>query len=144
MPFLNKMYSTSSLYIFYTFVPLIRILSAFPISLPAEKRQTDICTDGRYGVDSSCWTKLNLTSYLTHWNETTPSGCDDPACCRSTESWSQCFIRLAGNGTDQDNCSQIGGCVSSDPTSLPVDASVAHEVRYIVLNIYCEFLSVFL
>ena len=116
-------------------------IHALPLTQILEHRQANICTDGRWGIDSSCWTDLNLTSYLTQWNTTTPVGCDDPTCCRETELWSQCFIRLASNGTDHDDCSQIGGCTSSDPSNFPVDSSIAPEVGYIVHNIYCEFSS---
>ena len=113
-----------------------RTVTPAPLSHPTDRRQTDVCFNGQWGVNSSCWDKLNLTTYLTDWEEKTPICKDDPACCKPDELWSQCFIRLASNGTDSDDCSKSGGCISSDPTFLPVDASIVPEVKYIVHNIY--------
>ncbi len=126
------------LHYFSTFISLtlLHTASASPVVLQPLQSRQDSCIDGRNGHNSSCWSSLNLAQYLTHWKQTTPVGCDDPACCKSTETWSRCFVRLATNGNDDDDCAMIGGCTAIERGPYPVDASIAREVDYIVHNIY--------
>ncbi len=59
--------------------------------------------------NAACWNQLDLTSYLTGWNKTTPTCSNDSSndadCCRRGEAWASCFQRLA-TGTPE-SC-QIG------------------------------------
>lgn len=50
-------------------------------------------------LNAACWNQLDLPSYLTGWNKTTPTcpndSSNDADCCRGGEAWASCFQRLA-------------------------------------------------
>ncbi len=123
---------------FASFLTLHTAVS-FPIRPPSiESRQSNDCVSSEYPFDSSCWSVLDLNAYITKWNVTVPVCDDNPACCQPNELWSRCFVRLATNGTDQNDCSQIANnqC-ASEPQQLSVNPSIYPEARYIIHNIYC-------
>ena len=106
--------------------------SVHPGSL--ETRQAPSCNIGTQAnnadlYDASCWNTLDIMSYLTNWKATTTCGPSEP--------WSTCFLRLATKQTSYD-------CTKLNPVSCPLssnieleglDASIASQVNYVVLNI---------
>ena len=109
-----------------------------------QSRQVIACNDTAATFDSSCWATLDLSNYLnapgTGWN-TTVAICkateSDSGCCGPEEPWTTCFIRLATNGADQDDCSAVatGNCDSKPVIAVPINQA---QVRYVVHNIYCQ------
>ena len=97
-----------------------------------EARQAPSCDIGTHPndlYDSSCWNALDIMSYLTNWKATTTCGPSEP--------WSTCFLRLATQQNSYD-CTQISTttCPLLSSTNLKgLDASIASQVNYVVLNI---------
>ena len=103
-------------------------------SASLEARQAPSCNIGTQVnnadlYDSSCWNDLGIMSYLTNWKATTTCGPSEP--------WSTCFLRLATKQTSYD-CTQLytQKCPSVSTMALEgLDASIASQVNYVVLNI---------
>ena len=99
---------------------------------PLEARQAPSCNMGTQvnGIyDSSCWNALDIMSYLTKWKATTTCGPSEP--------WSTCFLRLATKQNSYD-CTQISTTMCPLLNSMELeglDASIASQVNYVVLNI---------
>lgn len=105
--------------LFQRILPTVLISSSIAIPAPAlrDTRRTAPaqppinCTYAAYqeNANAACWNQLDLTSYLTGWNKTTPTcfneSSNDADCCRGGEVWASCFQRLA-TGTPE-SC-QIG------------------------------------
>ena len=101
------------------------------------------CTDvsPSAGYNSSCWDQLNVPSYLTEWQATTPtcmaSSTSNNVCCKVTEYWANCFLRLATGVTGGD-CSVVGGpsCNYSAEINPSLRSSpTAPQIRYVVREI---------
>lgn len=102
------------------------------------------CTDisSPAGYNSSCWDQLNVPSYLTEWQATTPTckanSANNNACCNITEYWANCFLRLA-TGVKGGDCSVLGGpsCnysaqISPNLLSSPTAPQINYVLRGIV------------
>ena len=101
------------------------------------------CTDvsPSAGYNSSCWDQLNVPSYLTEWQATTPTcmagSTSNTVCCKATEYWANCFLRLATGVTGGD-CSLLGGpsCNYSAEINPNLRSSpTAPQIRYVVRGI---------
>ena len=101
------------------------------------------CTEFSSPADynSSCWDQLNIPSYLTEWQATTPtcnaSSADINACCKATENWASCFLRLA-TGVKDGDCSVLGAptCNYSAQISTSLLSSpTAPQINYVVRGI---------
>ena len=104
------------------------------------------CTAIDNVFDQSCWGTLNLTEYLTHWNQTVkrcrPLAGDDGAdCCVIDEPWTTCFLRLGHHASVSLDCTTItsSGCIYNG--FMDVDVSIRPQVHYIMKNIYCKWES---
>ena len=100
------------------------------------------CTDLGAPLDASCWATLDLSDWLTNWNNTTPTCTQDQdgaACCLVGEAWNRCFLRLA-HGSAGSDCTNINmqGCTWTQ--YLAVSHDIAPQVFYIMTNIYCTHL----
>lgn len=113
----------------------------------AELVSRDVDCKGGMGTpyDSSCWNTLDITKFLTQWNQTAPkcsSHDDGTNCCGPSnnpdETWSNCFLRMS-LGTAGHDCSVINtkNCLLEDfKISDLVNSSQIPQVRYVVRNIY--------
>ena len=111
-------------------------------------RQNDGCTstNSEAEFESSCWTSLGLTDYLTDWRA--PSVCTDQNfgvdCCNPNEIWSTCFLRL-GTGHAGYNCSQIqvntNNCAFSDQLAPNLTSDNRAQVRYILKTMFSKLAS---
>ena len=109
-------------------------------SITSLKARSVNCSDLHAPTDSSCWQGLNLTAWLTNWNQTTPTCNDDQDganCCQVGEAWNKCFLRLA-RGSSGSDCTQINAqaCTWSQYEYLAVDQDIAPQVFYVMTNIY--------
>ena len=101
------------------------------------------CSDVHAPTDSSCWQGLNLTAWLTNWNQTTPTCNEDQDgadCCQVGEAWNKCFLRLA-HGSSGSDCTQINAQACTWSQYLAVDRNIAPEVFYVMTNLYCTLAS---
>ena len=134
-------------------LPLWTSSSGLVSASPLRSRQSSVCTDANAAFDTSCWGSLNLGDFLTNsttgWNSSTGSGrpCisgDNAAyCCRSTETWSSCFLRQS-----IELANKHFQCGSINSTTCPtgsfdmvtqVPAAAQPEHRYVLRNIYAIF-----
>ena len=100
---------------------------------------TDISLSASY--NSSCWDQLNVPSYLTEWQATTPicnaSSTSDHGCCKETEYWANCFLRLATGVTGAD-CTTVGDPKCNYTAQINPDllnSSTAPQARYVLRGI---------
>ena len=103
------------------------------------------CTDLRAPTDSSCWQVLNLTTWLTNWNQTTPTCNEDQDgadCCQVGEAWNRCFLRLA-HGSSGSDCTHINAQACTWDQYLAVNRDVAPQVFYVMTTIYCTMTALF-
>lgn len=117
---------------------LIAVSTLIISVLTPVQAQSVNCTDLRASTDASCWETLNLTAWLTNWNQTTPTCSedqDDADCCDIGEAWNKCFLRL-GHGASGSDCTEINAQACSWTQYLNVDRSIAPQVFYIMTNIY--------
>ncbi len=100
---------------------------------------TDISPSASY--NSSCWNQLNVPSYLTAWQATTPtckaSSTSNNGCCKETEYWANCFLRITTGVTGAD-CTKLAdpSCdynAQINPSLL--NSSTAPQARYVVRGI---------
>ena len=123
----------------FTALTLLSFAAAapFPDSVHSgllEARQAPNCNIGTQvnnadTYDSSCWNALNIMPYLTNWKATTTCGPSEP--------WSTCFLRLATQQNSYD-CTKISTTTCPLVSSMELeglDASIASQVNYVVLNI---------
>ncbi|KAL6720225.1 hypothetical protein ACLMJK_002146 [Lecanora helva] len=113
------------------------------------ERDTYNCTDLNAVFDSRCWQELGLSGYLmdpeTGWNHTVrvcstaqnAENNDGSDCCKPTEPWTTCYLRLA-HGTPGQDCSQINSQFCSYQSHLDDDIrpDLKPQVQYIMKNIY--------
>ncbi|KAL9577187.1 MAG: hypothetical protein Q9212_006528 [Teloschistes hypoglaucus] len=88
---------------------------------------------------SECWDTLKVEQYLIEWGRNTPdcaiSHGDGSDCCRATESWSTCFLRLSGTASQR--CDQLSTSECSlallRPATLSstLDPKVKAPVQYV-------------
>ncbi len=130
------------------------------LSRSLEARQAPSCNIGTQvsyltDYDSSCWNTLNIMTYLTNWKATTPtctaaenSAGQTLSCCRASEPWSTCFLRLATKQLNAYDCTQLAPAQSGPACSLGgagegraftldpgLDPTIASHVNYVTLNI---------
>lgn len=98
-----------------------------------------------------CWDFLKVEQYLTDWGRDTPdcaiSQGDGSDCCRATESWSTCFLRLS-TGSASQHCDRL--TTSDCPLALlrpgilssTLDPKIKAPVQY-VKNAIVEINSFF-
>ena len=128
---------------------VIAILLACSITLSAaappqfiESRQyvneTSQCRNAPAIFNETCWGALNMTTWLTEWSLPTCNSSDVANCCRQTENWSNCFLRVA-TGVDLFNCTQFnsGSCAATPMTlSSTLNKKIVPEVWYVVKTIF--------
>ena len=110
-----------------------------------ERRQWINCESDHASFDYSCWSTLNVSTFLTNWVSTTPIcttnrsdvRMDGSGCCIPDEPWGRCFLRLA-RGVDDQDCSVINDvkCGSEIVMDPKISASIHHQVRYVQKNIH--------
>ena len=121
--------------LFYAFLPLS---TAVPAPLIERRNMTSECQSAPQVFNETCWESLNMTDWLTGWTLPTCTSDKIDNCCRPTDNWSNCFVRVA-TGVDLFNCTQFntGDCAST-PTSLSdsLDPTIVPQVWYVVKNIF--------
>ena len=119
----------------YAFLPLS---AAAPAPFLQRRIVTGECQSAPQVFNETCWDSLNLTSWLSEWSLPTCASGEFENCCRPTDNWSNCFLRVA-TGVDLFNCTQFntGDCAQT-PTSLSnsLDPAIVPEVWYVVKNIF--------
>ena len=123
------------------------IFHSFVISYPIQgsylrSRQIVNCTDLAAPFEESCWEILDLSTWLSNFNQTTPicqgagPGQDGSACCGPTEAWSTCFLRFA-HGYPGEDCTVLNtGFCAYDATLTANVVDPAPEVAYVMKTIY--------
>ncbi len=100
--------------------------------------QLSQCRNTPAVFNETCWDGLNMTTWLNEWSLPTCNSSDVANCCRETENWSKCFLRVA-TGVDLFNCTQFNtGACAQTPTTLSnsLDKKNVPEVWYVVKNIF--------
>ena len=133
----------SSLFLIFAISVYLRFTASSPVYTESrtanlQNRDTHNCTNLYAEANTLCWDELDISDYLASWNRTTPtcetsSGGSD--CCRASEPWTTCFLRLA-YGTPGADCTQLDPqrCISNQ-LSTHLDSSIAPKVGYVVRNI---------
>ncbi|KAL8992939.1 MAG: hypothetical protein Q9169_006721 [Polycauliona sp. 2 TL-2023] len=92
--------------------------------------------------NETCFETLKVGDYIVNWVQQTPKCAPgNNTCiqtgCKSDESWSSCFLRLA-TGTPDYNCTQIsiGHCTVEGFPLKDVDSTDMPRIRYAVRNIF--------
>ena len=130
------------------FISLAFVAFSLTSAIPQETSLTQApkpvnCTDvsPSAGYNSSCWDQLNVPSYLTEWQATTPTcmagSTSNKVCCKIKEYWANCFLRLATGVTGGD-CSVLGGpscnySATINPSLL--SSPTAPQIRYVLREI---------
>ena len=92
--------------------------------------------------DSSCWSVLNLTQWLSAWYNSTIHCTQEAAekCIMSGETWTDAFLRIAQNITGGPSCVSLNRCQGDAPNSNQIRHDVtsidAARYRYVCYNIY--------
>ena len=142
----------------FQFIILASAAFSLTEAIPQETGLTHVpqpvnCTDvsPSAGYNSSCWDQLKVPSYLTEWQATTPTcmvgSTSNTVCCKVTEYWANCFLRLATGVTGGD-CSVLGApsCnYSAEINPSLLSSPTAPQIRYVVREIIAinEFFDVY-
>lgn len=100
--------------------------------------ETSQCRTAPAVFNETCWDTLNMTNWLTEWSLPTCNSSDVANCCRSTETWANCFLRVE-TGVDLFNCDEFntGACAQPPMTlSKSLNKKIVSEVWYVVKNIF--------
>ena len=118
------------------------------LNLSLEDRDASCTGDPSIPYDSSCYGTLGISAWLQNWTVTTQrcsSAQNGSNCCgpsgNPNEPWSTCFLRLSLANADYD-CSQIDvkSC-SLEGFQLARGINDTAQTRYVVRNLFCEFVS---
>ena len=137
-------WSALNMYRFLTSLVLGLAYIAQSYAAPVEalqSRDLATCQDPNAGIDPSCWDLLDLTTFITNWNKTTPMCPPGPTtgkCCGATEAWTTCFLRMNQPESGSD-CTTISSCAFSPSLkTIPNDSHMTAQAHYVVFNIYGE------
>ncbi|KAI9850187.1 MAG: hypothetical protein M1838_005996 [Thelocarpon superellum] len=83
------------------------------------------CRNTKTGTDASCWTTLNMTSWLNDWFKTHT--------CREGDGFAHCFLRA--NGMPVTDCYDLNVQSCGSDITNHIDQSTP-EVFYVLYNIY--------
>lgn len=124
---------------------ILPLVSSTPVMPPSIQTRQDqfpcMDVDPKAVFDGSCWQQLDLSNWLNNWSPPTcGSSSTATDCCRSTESWANCFLRL-GKGASGYDCDKIkSGFCTYDPDLDPgLSPDIKPQVRYIMKTIFCEW-----
>ena len=132
---MTKLICVVTVGLFYTFLPLS---TAAPAPLVESRDATNECQSAPQMFNETCWDTLNMTNWLNGWTLPTCASGEVDNCCRPTDNWSNCFLRVA-TGVDLFNCTQFNtGDCAAPPTSLSsgLDPAIVPQVWYVVKNIF--------
>lgn len=129
---------------YFSTFPILALSYVATYAAPVEvlqSRDLVTCQDPNAGIDPSCWDLLDLTTFVTNWNKTTPVCPPGPTtgkCYSATEAWTTCFLRMNQPESGPD-CTTISSCAFSPSLrAIPNDSHMTAQAHYVVFDIYGE------